>query len=251
MAPPRTTTHETFSIEHSKRFFDGAPTFGVFCLIAAALFATGAAWSSPVYFTSWALYLHGTYFALVALSEFWLSLYPSTSWTAGKFSRNEWQFRWIFVPASSIAVAVAVAVTYILYALWGEYYEDYCTVSRKCRDEMIAFIVAHYAPPIIYFMNYVLRDAFVSRAKRTPAPEMTTLGGNQESSKVDVTSQRSRYWLIVFQVGMLPTFLYGSVLDPEVVYGDGTKFGGVFVYTATMFAWTWVVTFPPKSLALV
>ena len=121
------------------------------------------------YFTTWALWIHGAYFAFVAIDEFGFHVARCVGhkrWRRA-FSRVGWQFRWVFVPCLTIAVSVAVSVTYLLFALWSDdATEEHCGDEVSCRDLLIEFVVAHYGPLVGYLVTYVIEDALLGNTRR-------------------------------------------------------------------------------------
>lgn len=234
-----------------RSFFEGLPVFGTFGGLAAVLFLWGVSMSDVEYFTTWALAIHGSYFALIALDE-WLAWFFRKGWTR-RFSRESWQTRWVFVPCMTIATSVAVSVTYLLLVLWDEETTDeHCADSVACRDLFVEFIVAHYGPLLAYLMAYTLKAVFVGKPSRTPPPPLP-LSSTQSEAKSSSSSptttcfaldERTRYLVAVFQVSLFPTLVYASFMDPDVVYGSGASTGGVVAYVVTNALWTGIVAYP-------
>ncbi|MBE35248.1 MAG: hypothetical protein CMI16_06800 [Opitutaceae bacterium] len=255
-----------------RRLFRDVPLFGVFAGLLSALFFYGVALSDAEYFTTWALWIHGAYFAIVAIDEFWFHV---SRWCClGKnrrrrlFSRVDWQFRWVFVPCLTIAVSVAVSVTYLVFALWSDdATEEHCADEMTCRDLLIEFVVAHYGPLVGYLVTYAIEDAllgrarraFGRRARRAHATSVVVVSESVPSDTIDDASsvstptndeffdERARYCVAVFQLSLLPTLTYASVMIPDSVYGSGANTGGVGWYVATAFFFTLVASYPLSS----
>lgn len=233
-----------------RSFFEGIPVFGVFVGLVAALFFWGVALSDVEYFTTWALVIHGGYFGVVAFDEVLASAFKRR-WRR-KFSRMEWQFRWVFVPCLTIAVSVAVSVTYLLFALWDEQStEEHCADTMACRDLFIEFIIAHYGPPIGYLMAYTIEDVFVGNSRRarrkrkaTPDAFLEESSSSSETTLFAALDERTKYLIAVFQLTLFPTLTYASIMSPDAVYGTGASTGGVAIYVATALLWTLIVAYP-------
>lgn len=223
--------------------------FAVTPSLVAALFFWGVSLSDVEYFTTWALFIHGTYFAFVAIDV--------VVFGRPRFSGRAWVYRWAFVPCLTIAIAVAVSVTYLLYALWeDEANEEQCADTIACRDLFVEFIVAHYFPPVAYLGAYVIDDVRIGNSRRSRRardgrrPPDDILGGD-DATKTKTKSfverfhdERARYSIAVFQASLVPTLVYSSFMNPDVVYGSGTNAWGVVVYVATVFVCSVVVAYP-------
>ena len=218
--------------------------------LVAALFFWGVSLSDVEYFTTWALFIHGTYFAFVAIDV--------VVFGRPRFSGRAWAYRWAFVPCLTIAIAVAVSVTYLLYALWeDEANEEHCADTIACRDLFVEFIVAHYFPPVAYLGAYVIDDVRIgnSRRSRRARDGRRRLPEDDDVFEVDDATksksfverfhdERARYSIAVFQASLVPTLVYSSFMNPDVVYGSGTNAWGVIVYVASVFVCSVVVAYP-------
>lgn len=240
----RVASVESIAIEKSERH---GLVFGVSSSIVAALLFWGVALSDVEYFTTWALFVHGTYFAIVGIDAVFFG--------GRRFIGRAWQHRWVFVPCLTIAIAVAVSVTYLLYVLWeDEANEEHCADTMACRDLFVEFILAHYFPPIAYLGLYVAEDVRAGNSRRRKRTEdRRPTRGDDAYDETDESSSRSssmsskssrspierwydgraRYSIAAFQISLVPTLVYSSFMNPDAVYGSGTNSGGVAVYAAT------------------
>ena len=223
-----------------RSFFKGLPVFGVFAGLVAVLFFWGVALSDKEYFTTWALAIHGAYFAAVALDE----CFAYFSTRKRQFHRTYWEFRWVFVPSMTIAVSVAVSVTYLLFALWDDAAtEVHCADTVVCRDLFIEFIIAHYAPPVAYLMAYTINDVFIGNSRRAGRKPVTA-DASVPTTTTFALDDHTKYLTAVFQLTLFPTLTYASIMSPDAVYGSGASTGGVMVYVATALLWTMAVAYP-------
>lgn len=218
--------------------------------LVAALFFWGVSLSDVEYFTTWALFIHGTYFAFVAIDVVFFG--------RPRISGRAWVYRWAFVPCLTIAIAVAVSVTYLMYALWeDEADEDHCADTIACRDLFVEFIVAHYFPPVAYLGAYVIDDVRIGNSRRSrrtrdgrrPPDDVAFEADDATKSKTKsfverFHDERARYSIAVFQASLVPTLVYSSFMNPDVVYGSGTNAWGVVVYVATVLVCSVVVAYP-------
>ena len=176
-------------------------------------------------------------------------------------------FVWVFVPCLTIAVSVAVSVTYLLFALWSDdATEEHCGDDVSCRDLLIEFVVAHYGPLVGYLVTYVLEDALLGNTRRGIGGRRATVadpivvvsegGGTRETVAASASDgggfldERARYCVAAFQLTLLPTLTYASVMVPDSVYGSGANTGGVAWYVATAFLFTLVVSYPLAETAV-
>lgn len=249
-----------------RRLFKDVPLFGVFAGLLSALFFYGVALSDAEYFTTWALWIHGAYFAFVAIDEFWFHVARCLGQKRQRraFSRVGWQFRWVFVPCLTIGVSVAVSVTYLLFALWSDdATEEHCGDEVSCRDLLIEFVVAHYGPLVGYLVTYVIEDALLGNTRRRTRPStvsnpIVVVSDGSETASTSASDgggdgcffdERARYCVAAFQLSLVPTLTYASVMVPDSVYGSGANTGGVAWYVVTAFLFTVVVSYPLAETA--
>lgn len=172
-------------------------------LSVASLFLFTWFFGDERYFTTWALFIYASYFAastIVSLLEYYkVDAVCRFVWD-GHFAR------WVFAPCLVISTSVSITVLYMLYDAWQDVYDVHCeNQSSKCRDLIIEFVLTHYFPPVILFLSSVTDEKLITHptTKKRDRNVHETIG----------------HIIVLFQMSLIPNFIYGSFYDPKNVYG--------------------------------
>lgn len=184
----------------------------------AALFFLGctsyvASLCDPLYFTTWALYLHCAVFAFFATLRAAEMCVTVKEETAHKTTRDA--YLWLFSPAFSTAVCVLATSVYLLIGGWEEAYSEYCLPDEtqldkenSCLDFALEFVITHAGPPVLLALF-----AFIDRG--------TVSLKEKKSSKFSVVQKDvALYGGHVFLTTALLPLMYGLLEDIETVYGN-------------------------------
>lgn len=208
------------------------------CLATCASFLVMWSYADEKYFTTWALFMHATFFfASAAISVAARQRVVARGFAVADFVSDGRFARWVFAPCLVVSVAVATTVFYLLYAGWGVTWDDYCAgKSFECRDLVLVFVATHYAPPVVLLLASVSDHTLAVRRSA-----VAQLADERAKARARVPWEL-RYVVLLLQVSYVPTSLYATLYDAEDVYGvDGTITTVIYGVTAIVVcvAWGW------------
>lgn len=232
--------------------------------VFAALFFLGCAayvahLCDPMYFTTWALYLHCFVFACFATLRAVETCASVDDQTSLMVTRDA--YLWLFSPAFSAAVCVLTTSVYLLIGAWKEAYTEYCLPDETqldkenaCLDFALEFTITHSGPPVLLALfAFIDRGNVYQKEKKVTTDLVTSRVVSRSIAEVvafftgecKVTNPKKTpnfsfvqrdvvlYGGHVFLTTALFPMAYGMVWEVKEVYGSVSDAAATTVFAAT------------------
>lgn len=228
--------------------------------VFAALFFLGCAayvahLCDPMYFTTWALYLHCFVFACFAIFRAVETCASVDEQTSLRVARDA--YLWLFSPAFSVAVCVLATSVYLLIGAWKEAYTEYCLPDETqldkenaCLDFALEFTITHGGPPVLLALFAFIDRGNMSQKEKKVTTNLVTSQVVAEmvalfTGECKVTNPKKTsnfsfvqrdvvlYWWHVFLTTALFPMAYGLVQEMKDVYGSVSDTVATTVFATT------------------